>query len=514
MRQRILKNQLMMLSNKRIFFIYGLVALFLSGCPDESYQEIKHERAELAIENKHEILIGISWPYKDDLFIKGIKLAIKEINNEGGVLGRPLNIIINTEEEMLLNSRLPTRIYQRIALHIANSFASNPDIIAVIGHYTSKLAILSAPVYDNTGVVFFAPSAASHRLINNYFKYIFRTIPSNHEMGEQLAQYITEKGYKKIAVFYDREDYSIELSDNFSAAIIDKEDVEIAFSRSFYKDRLDLNLLISELKKTGEFDIVFVSTDSITASKIYQKIRDMGIMVPFVGGESLASADFLRGVKDWRDEKTIIPTLFNNLLPENKEFIVAFKQEYGNDIEPDYLAALGYDNIMLLAHAINLAKTAVPIGIAYALRYMDSCQGVSGKYQFSENGELLNKLFYFGRFYQNGYKIEKNSNNINGGVAASVEVCNEIDRDNDGVINRYDTCPDNTGLEISSGVESAGPSRGCPADVDHDLVVDYQDNCPNSTAEEVSNGINITGCPISLDKVTHSKGGYGDNLSN
>jgi len=145
----------MMLSNKRIFFIYGLVALFLSGCPDESYQEIKHERAELAIENKHEILIGISWPYKDDLFIKGIKLAIKEINNEGGVLGRPLNIIINTEEEMLLNSRLPTRIYQRIALHIANSFASNPDIIAVIGHYTSKLAILSAPVYDNTGVVFF-----------------------------------------------------------------------------------------------------------------------------------------------------------------------------------------------------------------------------------------------------------------------------------------------------------------------------------------------------------------------
>jgi len=123
-------------------------------------------------------------------------------------------------------------------------------------------------------------------------------------------------------------------------------------------------------------------------------------------------------------------------------------------------------------------------------------------------------LFYFGRFYQNGYKIEKNSNNINGGVAASVEVCNEIDRDNDGVINRYDTCPDNTGLEISSGVESAGPSRGCPADVDHDLVVDYQDNCPNSTAEEVSNGINITGCPISLDKVTHSKGGYGDNLSN
>lgn len=500
-----------MLNNRIIFFIYGLVALFSSGCTDDSYQEIKHERAELAIENKHEILVGISWPYENDLFVKGVKLAIKKINNEGGVLGRPLNIIINTEEEILLNPRLPARTYQRIALNIANSFASNPDIIAVIGHYTSRLAILSAPVYDNTGVVFFAPSATSHKLINGYFKYIFRTIPSNHEMGGQLAHYITKKGYKKIAIFYDREAYSTELSDNFSATIVDKEDGEIVFSRSFYKDKMDLNLLISELKKSGNFDIVFVAADSITTSQIYQKSRDMGIMVPFIGGESLASAYFLQGLKDWRDEKTIIPTLFNDFLPENKEFIASFRQEYGDDAEPDHLAALGYDNIMLLVHAANLAKTAVPMGIAYALRFMLPCQGVTGKYQFSESGELASKPFYFKQFYQNKYKI----NNINDDdVAVDIEVCNKIDRDNDGIINKYDVCPDNSELEMSRGITLAGSLRGCPVDVDHDLVFDYQDNCPNSTTEEVVNGINIKGCPISLDKVTRSKDSDGDNVAN
>jgi branched-chain amino acid transport system substrate-binding protein len=499
-----------MLNNRIIFFIYGLVALFGSGCTDDSYQEIKHERAELAIENKRDILVGISWPYENDLFVRGVKLAVKKINNEGGVLGRPLSIIINTEEEMLLNPKLPARTYQRIALHIANSFASNPDIIAVIGHYSSRFAILSAPVYDNAGIVFFAPSPTSHKLINNYFKYIFRTIPGNHEVGAQLAHYIAEKGYKKIAVFYDREACSTELSDNFSATIIDKKDGEIVFSRSFYKDKLDLNLLIGELKKSGDFDIIFVATDSITASKIYQKSRDMGIMVPFVGGESLASAHFLQGVKDWRDEKTTIPTLFNNLLPENKEFIESFKQEYGNDVEPDHMAALGYDNVMLLAHAANLAKTAVPMGIAYALRFMHPCQGITGKYQFSESGELASKPFYFKQLYQNKYKIN-NTNDDN--VAGSIEVCNKIDRDNDGIINKYDVCPDNSELEMSKGIASAGSFRGCPVDVDHDLVFDYQDNCPDSTAEEVLNGTNIKGCPVSLDKVTRSKGGDGDNVT-
>ncbi|MDQ7091570.1 MAG: ABC transporter substrate-binding protein [Methylococcales bacterium] len=489
---------------KIIFFICCLAGLLLSGCFDESYHEKSTHRAKIAEQNKQEpILIGISWEENDQSFLDGVNLAIKKINNSGGILDRPLKAIINIDESKLWDPTLSAGGYQDIVNDIAESFTSNPNIVAVIGHITSKTALLASVIYENNGLLFLTPSATNIKLTNHQFNYVFRTIPSNREMGVNLAKYIAEKGYKKIALLYDREVYATELSNTFSSYISEKHGAKIVYRQSFFRHTLDIESLVIELNKIPAIDIIFVVSTDKVVTKIYQKTRDIGIRTPFAGGEALDVPSFLKMVKEWENEKelkkSIVPTLFNPLLVQSQKFIALFKKEYGEDLQPNQQTALGYDNIILLAHAIKRAESTVSLRIADTLRHMPPCQGITGKYQFSEEGELISKPFYFKELHQGSYDYLQVKNTKKDAVI-NFEICNEIDRDNDNIPNNLDTCPENTAKEISQGVFLTGLLRGCPIDNDHDTVPDYKDICLKNTLEEISKGIDSQGCPLDSDK--------------
>ncbi|MFI3120765.1 MAG: ABC transporter substrate-binding protein, partial [Methylococcaceae bacterium] len=153
---------------------------------DQSYEEIKNQRTQIAADSKDgdPIVIGIAWRAADsDLFIAGVKLAVKEINQKGGVLNSPLHIIINDTESAFNDAALSPGARQEVVLKIANSFAANPYLTAVIGHSSSSIAVPASVVYQNNGILFLAPSATNAKLTGHNFDYIFRTIPTTAETG-------------------------------------------------------------------------------------------------------------------------------------------------------------------------------------------------------------------------------------------------------------------------------------------------------------------------------------------
>jgi len=494
------------MQNKRIAFFISLIILLLSGCLEDAYEEISAKRAKLAerAQNTHKpIVIGISWSENSPSFLQGVKLAVEQINAEGGVLNRPLKLIINTEETRLSDPSLSEREYQDIVTNIAESFAHNLDMIAVMGHGDSKAALLASTTYQNNGLLFFAPTASNLSLTNHQFAYLFRTGPNNNEMGVNIADYIAEQGYKKVALIYDRGDYATELTNTFSGYASEKHKIKIVFSRSFFKSSVNITSLIIDLKKADDFDLVFIVSTPEFVEKIYQESRNMGLRTPFVGGETLATHAFLAKVMEWENakelKKSIIPTIFNPLLEKNQAFIKLYDQAYHDEKHwPEQNAALGYDNIMLLAHAIKRAQSTIPMKIANTLRYMQPCQGIAGIYQFTEEGDLVSKPFYFRSLDQGRYVFNQQSRDKEK-TYDDVETCNKIDQDQDSIPNNLDACPDNTAEEISKGVVKTGLQRGCSIDTDKDKVADYHDLCPKNSGQEISKGVDEQGCPLDSD---------------
>jgi len=445
-----------------------IIALLISGC-HQSYDDSKKEREQTLRESKGSIIIGVAWPNEEHNFVKGALLAAKEINHNGGILNQSLKLLINDGEKAIFNSSVNIRAAQHIGIGVANSYANNSEVVAVIGHQFSKLAISASIVYQNHGIVFLAPTATNLNLTNHNFNYIFRMHPSNAEMGKQLAAYSHKLGHKKMVILHDRSRYGYELADSFLHHA-EKDGIELVMRRSFFANRNNFIDLIVDLRLIQkDFEAIFLSTSSAVASKIYEESREMKIMAPFVGGETLDSQQFWNLVKIWEtiDElpaKSIVPTLFQESDPFTQTFIKKFKQEYGESAQAERYAALGYDAIKIIEHAVKISKSTVPIKIAETLRYMPPCRGVTGQYQFKTNGNIRNKNLYFKMFRQGKFEYQRFEDQS--ATNQKVWECGNIDSDKDNIPDYIDRCPNNTQAEISKGVYNQGIYQGCPIDTD------------------------------------------------
>lgn len=485
-----------------------LLGLALAGCLDPSYDEAKNERTQIASESQDgdPIVVGVSWrsATEGDGFLRGVNLAVKEINQKGGVLDSPLEIIINDGESAYEDPNLSVAERQKAILDIANSFAANSNLVAVIGHSSSPIALLASVIYQNSGILFLSPVARYSKLTGHNFDYTFRTLLANDDTAMQVANYAAQKGYKNIAILHSRDNSSTELAEAFSTYAVDKHAANIVFRRSFFDNVVNIIDLIIDLKNVQKLDAVFIATSSGELSaKVYEQSRSMGVKQAFIGGEALDTKPFLTQVSQWENAKDIqksaIPTLFNASSPKGQDFVKRYKNEYGLDEQPDYVSTLGYDTVVVLAHAIQLAQSTIPVEIATALRYMDPCQHIAGKYEFKPNGDLKNKALFFKHLLKHDFVYEQ-ANNVKTSETINIPECNDIDRDHDTIPDNVDACPDSTDAEKVKGVRVQGANKGCPVDTDEDDVPDFKDSCSANTKRETAHGVDPGGCPNDSDK--------------
>jgi ABC-type branched-subunit amino acid transport system substrate-binding protein len=513
-----------MITEKKIKIISLISLLFIFAC-SPSYDESKTKRIETAMnnENQETILIGVAWADKDHSFVKGALLAMKEFN-QNGVLGKSIELVINEGEKKISND-LTLRQKQNITVEVARSFAANPRLVAVTGHRSSYQAIPASIVYQFHGIAFIAPTSTNLNLTDHNFNYVFRMTPNNEEIAKQLATYCHKKGYKKMVILHSKSPYGTELADSFFSSFVENKNkkgdkTEIVLRRSFFSTKTDFSDLMVELKqakKEHEFDAIFIATGAKMAATIYQDTRDMGILTPFIGADGLDNLRFWEAVKEWEisekafAKKSVVPTVFNtrSKMPISQKFIKNFKKEY--ELEADRYAALGYDSIKLLVHAIKKAKSIQPFKITETLRYMPPCQGVTGQYLFKRDGDVVPRKFSF-KFFQKGQfdyeEIRAKSIAFDQDWFFNRKIvwdCANIDMDQDGIANDIDACPDENPDDIARidkqrDLYQTGLLRGCLIDEDYDKVPDFRDACLNNTSVEIVKGVDAQGCPVDHDK--------------
>ncbi|RKZ46477.1 MAG: hypothetical protein DRR16_05880 [Candidatus Parabeggiatoa sp. nov. 3] len=502
------------MTTEKIIKMIGLITVLLICACSNPYEASKKKRIKTAVESQDTIIIGVAWADKEAHFVKGVQLAVKEFNDDGGVLGKSLELIINEGEKKISNKltlkKLTLRQKQDITVEVARSFAANPRVVAVTGHRSSNQAVPASIVYQFHGIAFLAPTSTNINLTDHNFNYVFRMTPNNEEIAKQLANYCHQKGYQKIVILHSKSDYGNQLADSFVSNFVKKDNTEpkteIVLRRSFFSNQTDFSYLMVELKrakKEDDFDAIFIVTGAKMAAHIYQDSRDMGFKVPFIGGEGLDNSTFWKAVKEWEiaeevfTEKSVVPTLLNTTTKDSisQIFIENFKKEY--DFEADHYAALGYDSIKILVHGIKKGNSTQPFKIAETIRYMPPCQAVTGQYQFHMDGDVRTRKFHFKLFRQGQFEYEEIDFKD---LILAHENCGDVDRDKDGIPNDRDACPDNKSDAISKGVYQKGTSRGCPIDSDEDTYEDYRDHCPNTRPNELKKGIDSYGCPVDQDK--------------
>jgi branched-chain amino acid transport system substrate-binding protein len=400
---------------KKNIFLCLLLFSLLSACNDP-YSHSRKTRNELAQKEEIDIVIGIAWgtgrnkqTNTGDFFINGLELAVNEINKqpEGVYKNRKITLKLN-DGEAKINSKMRSYRQQQIVRNVARSFAADPQVVAVIGHRSSSYAIPASITYKYHDILYVAPTATNLALTAHNFHNVFRLTPDNEEIGKQLAAYCHYAGkYKKMAVFNDRGAYGEELARSFiKRATEEPYNIKIVFRGSFFSYEREFRDTIAELRKQKELDAIFLSASVSASSELIKQSREMGVKADFIGGDGLASSK-VWDIAGEAAEGLVVPTLFNETVSMADAFVKKFEAKYGE--KPDREAAMGYDAIKLLAHAMREAESSQPLTVATRLRYMPFWLGVTGVHLFDDSGDVYGKKYYFKKLHQGHFEFLPNA---------------------------------------------------------------------------------------------------------
>jgi len=348
--------------------------------------------------NENEIRIGINYELSGDVAsygnasVEGIELAIKQVNEAGGINGKLIKPI-----------KYDNKSDHSQATTLAKKLMTQDKVVAVLGPATSGAFKATIPEAIKNKVVVASGSATDDAVTvdeNGVKEYAFRICFTDSFQGTAMANFaLKNMSAKTAAVLMDSSsDYGKGLAKNFTETF-EAGGGKVVASEAFVAGDKDFNAVLTKIK-SNDFDVMFISGYYNEAGLIIKQARALGINVPILGPDGfgapelveLAGADALNDVY-FSSHFSVLDTD-----PSVSDFIESFKAEYGK--EPDQFAALGYDLAMFVIDGIRRAGSLDTVAIKDALEATKDFKGVTGSFSIDENHNPVKAVVVVG--IQNG----------------------------------------------------------------------------------------------------------------
>jgi len=302
----------------------------------------------------------------------GTLLAIEEWNEEGGVLGRKIEAIVEDSQ----CSAEP-------AVSAANKVIDQDNVKFIIGEVCSSASIPVSEVATSKGVLQMSPTSTNPQVTvdenGNTKPLIFRACFIDPFQGYVAAKFaLDELGAETAAVFLDQgNDYVRGLAEFFRDSF-EEGGGEVVVWETYTSEDTDFSAILTKVKDASP-DVLYLPDYYSTVNLQAAQAREMGITATMLGGDGWDSADLDRAAVDGGYHTNHYSG--DDPRPIVQDWVSKYTEKYG--AEPDALATLAYDAANILLQAIEEAGTDDPAEVAKKLEEM-SFSVVSGEISYDE----------------------------------------------------------------------------------------------------------------------------------
>ncbi len=365
---------------KRFFAMVLAAAMMLTamvGCGNGNTQD--GGNANNAGATGDTIKIGGLAPLTGDVSVygvavdNGVKMAVEEINADGGVLGKQIEYIVYDEKGDATE-----------AVNAYNKLVQSDNVVAIVGDVTSKptLAVAQQAAKDKIPLITASGTAEN---ITQAGENIFRACFIDPFQGELMASYASKKLEKKTAaiIYNISDDYSKGLYEAFEAAAGDLG-IEVVQVEGYGKGTVDFKAQLTNIKSKNP-DVIFLPVYYQDVALIAVQAKELGIEAQFLGADGW---DGVIGQVDESNMDAVNGAYFCSQYsaqsddPNLQAFLSKYKETYGMDASQ--FAVLGYDAMKMLAQAISEAGSTDSAAITSAMAAIDFT-GLTGHMTFDEN---------------------------------------------------------------------------------------------------------------------------------
>src|SRR5262247_1880916 len=293
------------------------------------------------------------------LIVRGAKMGAEEVNAQGGILGgRKIELVMEddagTSEKGVAGLR---------------KLASQDKVVAVIGQFHSSVMEATQDLAEQLKVPIFSTQASARKLTEKHLTYTFRTHVLDPDRVALWNKWITQQGFKRVAILAENTDYGIgvveETKKQFASMNVKAELKTIIFDRAV----VDLTPQVLEIKnwKPDLFINVGIGPPLYLISK---QAYDVGLIPAtpmLISYDAPARPEYWKNLGDKGAYATFIvyyhPTM--KLTPRGEAFRTRYREQFKE--EPVYGALNAYAQVMLLADAMGAAKSDKPDDIVKTL---------------------------------------------------------------------------------------------------------------------------------------------------
>lgn len=308
---------------------------------------------------------------------KGMKLAIEELNANGGILGKQVEGIYDDNKGE--NSDIAV---------IATKYITRDKVAAMVGDPCTGLTKVAADIAQKNQVVIFSPGATGDGVVE-IGDYVFRnTLLDIFAVPAVVDWMLNEKGWQNIAIITSLNNgYSTALTPVFKEAI-DQQGGIIVLEDSINDKETDFTAQVTKLKNANADVLVFTGYYT-EAALIMNEAQKQKVDISLIGGDGLYGQDLAKLGQSAVEEKVIFYCGFSSdqPSPETAAFLEKYRAKYNE--EPDMFSAQYYDAVMILADAMEAANSADPKVFKEELAKLKDYPGVSGNTTFRADREPI-----------------------------------------------------------------------------------------------------------------------------
>ena len=233
--------------------------------------------------------------------LRGYQLCVKHTNDKGGVLGRPLELVVEDDRS---EPAAAVRIYEKL-------LAQSTRVDAVLGPYSSPITDAVADVTEKHRMVMVAPGAAASSLFRKGRKFLFM-LPSRAEVYlEGLIDMAARRGLRTVALAHE-DTLATRAMAQGTAELAKKRGLSVVLVEAYPKGTTDFSAILTKVRAANP-DVLAAATYFDDAVALTRQLKESDVnprmFAVTVGGDLPRfyeligrSAEFVYGAAAWEPE--------------------------------------------------------------------------------------------------------------------------------------------------------------------------------------------------------------------
>ncbi|MBP6320592.1 MAG: ABC transporter substrate-binding protein [Giesbergeria sp.] len=296
-------------------------------------------------------ILSVTGPaaFLGDPELKTMQLYVEKINKDGGVLGRPLELVHYDDGSDASK---------------ANGFAKrlieSDKVDVLVGGTTTGSTMSIVPLVEKAGVPFISLAGAVV-VVEPVKKFVFKTPHTDRMAAEKVFEDMRKRNLTKVALFSETSGFG-QSGKKEAEGVTAKYGITLVSNETYGPKDTDMSPQLTKIKNTAGVQAVFVIGLGQGPAIVTKNYKQLGISLPLYHAHGVASEEFIKlaGPAANGVRLPAAALLVADKLPDNdaqKPVSVAYTKAYTAKWNSDISTFGGhaYDGLMIAVEAIKRA---------------------------------------------------------------------------------------------------------------------------------------------------------------